>query len=69
MMSTMVFNKRSPLDQTMLRYSLRSASVNFSLCKMEMNPMMPFIGVLISWLRLDRNADLSLSLSSAFNRA
>ena len=52
----------------MSRYSLLLGVERISSASSVM-PMMPFIGVRISWLMLARNSDLSRDASSAASRA
>ena len=59
----------SELLTTMAQYSARSSCESSSLCISEEKPTMALSGVRISWLMLARNADLSMSDSSAFSRA
>ena len=64
----MSFNSVSNISElftTMSQYSARSSCDNSSLCMSDEKPTMALSGVRISWLMLARNADLSMSDSSA----
>jgi len=68
----MSFNNVSSISElftTMSQYSARSSCDNSSLCMSDEKPTMALSGVRISWLMLARNADLSMSDSSALSRA